>query len=236
MEVTQTINRVVERTIEQVTPATVNQPEKVTTTVVVNEDDRVLQTIAKNEKSIVRLKAVGTDGSEVFSGMGIVISDDGVIVVDIRSYTASPYVILFYDGKSYPAGKVFTDSADGLVFIKTGVPPNEDPKYTFYPATFGDSDGLKIGQTLVAISGQDSNAASVGRIFQLTLGSDKKTVTNILSDIKISKSNLGSPALDLSGEVIGLEAPFSEADTEYSYIPINIIKTTTPNALTELAK
>jgi S1-C subfamily serine protease len=191
VEVTQQINRVVERTIQQVAPA-VGQPEKVTTTVVVNEDDRVLETIAKNEKSIVRLRTIQADGSEIFSGIGIVVSDDGVIVADARSLVTSPSEILFSDGKTYPTGKIFNDDADGLVFIKANVPQSDNSKYTFYPATFGDSDGVKIGQTLVAISGKDSNAASVGRIFQLTFGADKKTVTNILSDIKISKTNLGT--------------------------------------------
>jgi S1-C subfamily serine protease len=236
VEVTQQISRVVERTIERVVPAE-GQPTKVTTTVVVNEEDRVLESISKNEKSIVRIKTTGADGTEVVAGLGLVVSADGIVVLDLRSYNAaSGYNISFFDGKTYPSGKVFIDSEKGLVFMKTIILQSENPKYTFYPATFGDSDGLKIGQTLVAISGRDSNAASIGRIYQLTFGEDKKTVKNIISDIKISKSHLGSPALNLSGEVVGLEAPFNESETEYSYIPINIVKIATTKALDELAK
>lgn len=236
VEVTQTINRVVEKTIERVVPAE-GQPEKVVTTVVVNEEDRVLDTIAKNEKSLVRLKTTGADGTEVVAGIGIVISADGVIVADLRSYNAaSAFTISFFDGKNYPAGGVFVDNEKGLVFMKTSVPQSESPKYTFHPATFGDSDALKIGQTLVAISGRDSNAASIGRVFQLVFSADKKMVTSVLSDIKISKSHFGGPALNLSGEVIGLEAPFTELDTEYPFVPINIIKSATSKALAELAK
>jgi len=236
VEVTQQINRVVERTIEKVVPAD-GQPEKIVTTVVVNEEDRVLEAIAKNEKSIVRLKTAGADGSEIFSGIGLVVSGDGTIAADLRSYNAaSPFTILFYDGKTYPSGKVFVDSVNGLVFIKTSVPQGETPKYTFYPTVFSNSDGLKIGQTLVVISGRDSNAVSIGRIYQLTLGQDKKTVTSILSDLKISKTHLGSPAVNLSGEVIGLESPFNEIDTEYSFVPINVVKLATTKALEELAK
>ena len=78
VEVTQQINRVVERTIERVVPAD-GQPAKTTTTVVVSEEDRILEAITKNEKSIVRLKTVGADGSEIFAGIGLVISADGVI-------------------------------------------------------------------------------------------------------------------------------------------------------------
>lgn len=236
VEVTQNINRVVERTIERVVPSE-GKPEKVVTTVVINEEDRVLEAIAKNEKSIVRLKTVGADGSEVATGFGLVVSAGGVVVADLRSYSnTSSYSISFYDGKTYPTGKVFVDNENSLVFIKTVIPQDESPKYTFYPIVFGNSDSLKIGQTLVSISGRDSNAASIGRIFQLSFGEDRKTITNILSDIKIAKSHPGSPVLNLSSEVVGLEAPFSELDTEYSYIPINIIKGVTPKALEELAR
>jgi S1-C subfamily serine protease len=236
VEVTQTINRVVEKTIQQVTP-TDGQPTKVTTTVVVSDEDQILKSIAGNEKSIVRLKVAGADGSEVFLGMGIVVSDNGTIVADLRSYiSAPPSSISFYDGKTYPTGKVFTDDTDGLVFIKANVPQNDNSKYVFYPATLGNSDGLKIGQTLVAISGLNSNAASVGRIFQLVFGTDKQTITNILSDIKISKIHLGSPVLNLSGEIVGIEAPIGETDTEYSYVPINKVKAAITKSLAELAK
>lgn len=236
VEVTQNINRIVERTIEKVVPAE-GQPERTVTTVVVNEEDRILESIAKNEKSIVRIKTTGADGSEVVSALGLVVATDGTIVTDLRGYNSSQsYKISYYDGKAYSSGKVFRDDANGLVFMRPAVPGNESPKYTFYPAVLGDSDGLKIGQTLVALSGRDSNAASIGRVFQLSYSEDKKNVTHISSDIKISKPHLGSPALNLSGEVVGLEAPTGETGTEYSYIPINMIKSAVAKALEELSR
>ena len=236
VEVTQNINRVVERTIERVVTEQ-GEPEKIVTTVVVNEEDRILESIAKNEKSIVRLQTLGADGSEIVSGLGLVTSADGVIVADVRSYNAnSSYSIVFYDGKSYPLGKIHMDKENGLVFFTVAIPKGETPKYVFHPAVFGNSDGLKIGQTLVVISGRDSNAATIGRVFQLSFGEDQKTVTDILSDIKISKSHPGSPAINLSGEIIGLEEPFSDSNSEYSFIPANTIKTASAKAAAELAK
>lgn len=234
VEVTQTINRVVEKTIERVVPAE-GQSAKTVTTVVVNEEDRILEAIAKNEKSIVRLRTTAADGSEIFAGLGLVVSVEGLIVADSRGYNpASTFSILFSDGKIYSSGKVFVSG--NLIFIKTDLPQNEKGKYTFYPAIFGNSDILKVGQSLVAISGRDSNAVSIGRIFQLKFNADKKTVENIFSDIKVSKAHLGSPVLNLSGEVIGLEMPLVEADTEYSYLPSNTIKSATAKALEELGK
>jgi len=236
VEVTQNINRVVEKTIERVVTEP-GKPDKVVTTVVVNEEDRVLEAIAKNEKSIVRLKTVGADGTEIVAGLGLVVSAEGIIVVDLRSYSAaSTYSILFYDDKVYQGNKTYINNTDGLVFIKMMIPKNENPKYTFYPAVLGNSDVLKIGQTIVSISGKDSNAVSIGRVRQLLFTDDKKTVTKIISDTLIGKSNFGSSALSLSGDVIGLEAPFGEFDTRYSYIPINTVKNSIPKAIEELAK
>lgn len=236
VEVTQNISRVVERTIERVVTEP-GKPEKITTTVVVNEEDRVLEAITKNEKSIVRLKTIGADGTEVVAGLGLVVSADGTIVADLRSYSSNAsYSILFHDGKSYPTGKIFIDNPNGLVFIKTTIPKNDNSKYVFHPVVFGNSDGLKIGQTLVAISGRDSNAVSIGRIFQLKFAEDKKTITSIISDIKVSRVHLGGPVLNLSGEAVGMEATLSESETEYSYSPSNIIKTATIKALAELTK
>lgn len=236
VEVTQQINRVVEKTIERVVTEP-GKPEKITTTVVVNEEDRVLESIAKNEKSIVRLKTTGSDGSEIFAGLGLVVSADGVIAADLRSYSsASSFKISFSNGKTYSSGKIFVDKENGFIFIKTDFPKTENPKPIFYPAVFGNSDGVKIGQTLVAISGRDSNAASIGRVFQLSFATDKKTVTNILSDIKVSKSHFGSLVMNLTGEVIGLEAPVGEAETEYSFLPINFVRIATTKALAELSK
>jgi S1-C subfamily serine protease len=107
---------------------------------------------------------------------------------------------------------------------------------TFYPAVLGNSDNLKIGQSMVAISGRDSNAASIGRVFQLFLSEDKSSVIEIQSDLKVSRAHLGSPALNLSGEIIGIEIPPTEGETEYSYLPINIVKSSTSKALEEMSK
>ncbi|MBN2094007.1 MAG: trypsin-like peptidase domain-containing protein [Candidatus Zambryskibacteria bacterium] len=238
VEVTQNINRVVERTIEKVVPEETNgNIEKVIETVVINEEDRILEAIEKNKKSIVRLKAIAIDGSEIFAGFGLVISDDGVIIADARSLNISKnFNIVFYDDKIYSSGKIISDKENGLIFIKAAVPKVESGKYVFSRAVFGNSDVLKIGQSLIAITGRDSNAASIGRVFQLKYDDDKTTVTSIYSDIKISRSYPGSPAINLSGEIIGLESPVAASDTEYSYMPINFIKTKINENLTKLAE
>src|SRR3989338_8034713 len=71
--VTQTINRVVERTIEKVVPAPTQQTASVITkeTIVVKEDALVVEAVAKNTKSVVSIIAVSGEGeskTENFAG------------------------------------------------------------------------------------------------------------------------------------------------------------------------
>lgn len=234
--VTQNINRIVEKTIERVVTEE-GKPEKIVTTVVVNEEDRILETIAKNEKSLVRLKTISSDGTEVIAGLGLVVSSDGTIVYHLSNYNnSSSYSVTFHDGKNYPTSKVYLDNENNLVFLKINIPKNDTSKYVFYPAVFGNSDLLKIGQTLVAVSGQVSNAVTIGRVRQLIFNEDKKIIKSLISDIPILKSYSGSPVLNLSGEVIGLESPSFEGATHYSYFSANIVKSATPKALAELSK
>jgi S1-C subfamily serine protease len=204
-------------------------------TVVVSEEDRVVEAISKNEKSVVRLRTPGADGTSTVSGMGIVVSENGTVMVDSRSYNSSfTYSIEYHDGKVYQIGKVEIRSSDGLVFIKPLVPGDETPKYTFHPASFGDSDSLKIGQTIVALAGRDSNTVSMGRVKQLETNSQKKVI-GIISDIPTGRILPGSSIINLSGEIVGVEALSGDSAT-YRYIPINALKLAKTEALVELAK
>ena len=234
VEVTQTINRVVEKTIEQVTPVDTGKTEKVITTVVVSEEDRVLDAISKNEKSIVRLKTRGADGTDVFVGLGLVVSDSGLVVSDIKTYNPGfAYSVYFDDGKVYSSKEVLADNENGLVFMSLSFLKNDTGKHTFYPIKLGDSLKLKLGQTVISISGRESNSISIGRVKQLYTG-EGKSLISIETDIPISRNIFGSPIMNLSGEVVGLEIPQTEGDINYAYMPITKITKTLPSVLEKL--
>src|SRR3990167_3502922 len=89
--IAQTVNRVVERTVERVVPATQNAAAAtvITTekTIVVKESDLVAKAVADAMPSIVRLyrddgKDVEGKALETFLGLGIVLSEGGVMVGD----------------------------------------------------------------------------------------------------------------------------------------------------------
>jgi S1-C subfamily serine protease len=231
IEVTQTINRVVERTIEQVVPNDGGK-EIVREVQVVSEEDLVLESISKSAKSVVRIKTLGFDGTEIVTGLGVVIGE-GLVVADAQSITGgSNYTVIFPDSKAYGVAKTYT--SNGMTFLKIGKPANE--KYTFFPASLGNADSLKLGQTVIAISGKVTNSVSIGRVSQIEKTSDASGISRIMTDIRFIKAQPGSPLLNLAGEIIGFESGAREGDSVLTYIPISIVKNDLKTATDELAK
>lgn len=231
VEVTQTINRVVERTIEKVTPMETGGKEVVREVQVVNEEDLVLESIEKSAKSIVRIKSPGFDGAEIVVGLGLVISN-GVIVTDSRSVSSgTSFKVVFADGKAYSTAKSWTDG--GLTFLNVGIPSGE--KYIFFPASLGKPDALKLGQTVIAISGKDSNSVSISRVSKLAKD-DAGKLAEVLTDVPTSRAQRGSALFNLNGEVVGIESPIAENATSISYTPISKVQNLIARALEELKK
>lgn len=233
VEVTQTINRVVEKTIERVVPEDgVGKQTIKEITTVVSEEDLVLDSIDKNTKSIVRLKTIGFDGSEIFSGIGIVLTTDGIIVVDSESFKSGNYTALFHDGAVYGIAKSYKDLDSGFTFLKIGKTASDN--YKFYPASFGNSSTLRLGQTVIAVYGKDRNMVSIGRVSDIKKD-ESGTIGSIGTDIKFIKQNLGSPIINLSGDVLGIEKSV-DGDFFNSYIPIANIQNIMKTAVSELSK
>ncbi len=235
--VTQTINRVVERTIEKV--ATVdggnenNSGEVIKeVTNVVSEEDLILESIEKNTKSIARVKTVGFDGSEIVVSIGVIVSSDGIVTFGQDTYSVNQkYQIEYPDGSEYSVSKVFEDKESGFVFMKPGIPLTE--KRIFVPAKLGDSDILRLGQTLIAVSGKESNAVTVGRVAELVKKADKLTAVD--TDIRSSRAMTGSPVLNLSADLVGIEIEDSNS-AAISYFPINALKNSINRAISDLNK
>ena len=108
----------------------------------------------------------GTQLEQVGGGSGFIISSDGLILTNkhVVSDTNASYSVLTNDGKTYPAQVLARDPNQDLAVLKidaTGLPT----------VTLGDSDGLQLGQTAIAIGntlGQFSNTVSVGVISGLS--------------------------------------------------------------------
>jgi hypothetical protein len=228
VEVTRNINRIVERTVETVTPANVLSAGKQVTTIVVNEDDSVTSAINKNTKSIVRIKEQdGVVFGTNFYALGMVVSKDGLIATDRKNIIfTNLYTGVMSDGTEFKLIPMGVDKKTNFILFKVNLPV--DTKYNFTPVVFAEGD-LKLGQTVVSIGGDVSNAVSVGRITILKDSSvgttTPKTIINIATDVSANDIVDGAVALNLSGEVVGVRLG---NDWSKTFTPISVLKKELP--------
>lgn len=231
IEVTRNINRIVEKTIETVTPAVPSTTQKEVTTVVVKEEDQIIDSINKNVKSIVRISTKETITGEVsLYGIGLVYNKEGFIVADKKTISSLyKYIATMSDGTDFVLTPTGVDKQTNFIVFKPVIPESTDPKapaYVFSPASFSDVD-LKLGQTLVGLGGVSSNSIAVGRVTTLdfktsgTGTSTVKTISNIDTDLSTKDLLSGSPAFNLSGDIVGIKL---SNDGLRSFTPVSVLK------------
>ena len=234
--VTQTINRVVERTIEKVVtePAQNNNAATVITreTIVVKEDDKIVESVAKNKESIVRIYTNNTnkESAQVFIGLGTVVSAEGLIATgDVFADQSGKYLVTLDNNTFYNVKVLPKKEGDRFYFLKV-VQSEQDP-VTFVPVTISNSDSLNLGQTVIAWGGQIQNSVSTGIVSSLintpntsaTTSDSVKQITAINTNINLLDSLSGGPLLNLSGEVVGIRVSSNISD-KYNFLPANLLK------------
>ncbi|MCX5333131.1 MULTISPECIES: S1C family serine protease [unclassified Streptomyces] len=104
--------------------------------------------------SIVEINATLSNGSS--TGSGVIITSDGEIITNNHVISgASSIKVSTSDGKEYTAKVVGTDSAKDLALIKL------ENASGLTPATLGDSDGVQVGDEVVAIGSPEGLTGTV---------------------------------------------------------------------------
>ncbi|MEW2184914.1 trypsin-like peptidase domain-containing protein [Streptomyces cellulosae] len=104
--------------------------------------------------SIVEIKAASSSGSA--TGSGVIVTGDGEVVTNNHVVSgASQIQVWTHDGKTYSARVVGTDSSKDLALIKL-----EDAS-GLKAATLGDSDGVQVGDQVVAIGSPEGLTGTV---------------------------------------------------------------------------
>lgn len=224
--VTQTINRVVEKTIERVVTEPAeddgnDQPiEREVVTVVVNEEDRTIEAIEKNSPSLVRIYEKVTEDEAVFASMGIIISNTGTVITDAVSVNNGREYIAMHNSGEYGLDLISKEQDSQIA--KLSINQTGTTTVQFVPAEFGNSDNLKLGQSVISLSGQSSNKVSIGVVSEIVGGGAEVAP---LIDTSVSATNIlpGSILLNLSGQIIGARITGSQ-NRPSSFIPINVLK------------
>ncbi len=164
-------------------------------------------------------------------GSGFIISSDGLILTNrhVVVDNDADYTVLTNDGKEYKAKVLAKDSVNDLALVKI------DTK-GLVPVPLGDSSGIQIGQTAIAIGyalGEYKNTVTrgvvsgVNRVVQAEDGTGETEVIQeaIQTDAAINPGNSGGPLLNLAGEVIGINTAINSQGQSVGFaIPINIAK------------
>ncbi|MEU1178048.1 trypsin-like peptidase domain-containing protein [Streptomyces sp. NPDC005820] len=104
--------------------------------------------------SVVEINATLSNGSS--TGSGVIITSDGEIVTNNHVISgASSIKVTTSDGKSYTAKVVGTDSKKDLALIKL------ENASGLKAATLGDSDGIQVGDEVVAIGSPEGLTGTV---------------------------------------------------------------------------
>ncbi len=185
-----------------------------------DESSAIIDVATKAGPSVVRIFEQGVDPNSVLPqqtegiGSGIIFDANGWILTNRHVVAgANSLTVELKDGTKY-AGKIYgVDTLTDLAIVKveaTGLST----------ATVGDSDGLKVGELVVAIGsplGTFSNTVTSGIV--------SATGRRIQTDAAINPGNSGGPLLDAPGAVIGVNTAIAKDASGIGFsIPINIAR------------
>ncbi len=171
------------------------------------------------------------------SGSGVVVRlprQSGMFVLTnnhvIADATRDQITINLSDGRIIRPSRVWTDPESDVAILKI-----EADERMVIPGTLGDSDGVRVGQWVLAFGSPFGLNQSVthGIISakdrgQVSLGSTIRIKDFLQTDAAINPGSSGGPLLNLEGEVIGINtaiASTSGNNTGVSFsIPINLVK------------
>ena len=197
--------------------------------ITIEESSAIIDVAAKAGPSVVRITTEGVDPNAAIPqegvGSGVIFDSNGWVLTNRHVVAgATKLVVELQDGTEY-AGTIYgVDTLTDLAIVKidaTGLPA----------ATVGDSDGLKVGELVIAIGsplGTFSNTVTSGIVSATgrritTDGGDLRNL--IQTDAAINPGNSGGPLLDATGAVIGINTAIARDASGIGFsIPINIAR------------
>jgi S1-C subfamily serine protease len=137
-------------------------------------------------------------------GSGLVIAPDGYVLTNAHVVDGADEVeVVFAEGASYRAPVVGTDGATDLALVRVLGP-------SLPAAELGDSDGLRVGQLVIAIGdplGLQSTVTTgvVSALGRSLRAKDGRIIENVIqTDAALNPGNSGGPLVDTHGKVVGV--------------------------------
>lgn len=186
--------------------------------------------------SVVTIEVTGSASSDRFgsadpqsqqvsdTGSGVILRDTGYILTNNHVVAAAvrggSVSVTLTDGRTVPAKIVGTDPTSDLAVIKvTGI-------NGLTAATFADSEGLKVGQAVLAVGAPLglSNTVTEGIVSTLhrpvatgeSGASSQSVIDAVQTDAAINPGNSGGALVDLGGRVVGINSAIASTGSSAS--------------------
>ncbi|HLZ19034.1 MAG TPA: Do family serine endopeptidase [Smithellaceae bacterium] len=185
--------------------------------------EKLSPTVVNIATSKVVKDRLGRDMTQKGMGTGFIISGDGYIFTNNHVVDkAGKIKVKLADGKEYEAEIKGRDPATDLALIKI------NPTATLPHAPLGDSDKVRIGESVFAIG----NPLGLDHTITAGIISAKGRVIGagpydnfLQTDASINPGNSGGPLCNMAGEVVGINtAIIAQAQGIGFAIPINMAK------------
>lgn len=209
--ITQTVNRVVERTVETVVPRDSGATQVITkeTTVVVKEDDLITDSVAKSLGKTGRVFS-GTATSSPVSALATQITS-GVLVTDANFVDKEHMVQIGNITDLFVVSKRFPEIGIAVLV------PKATSTQLATPFRVGDTNSVKLGQTVVALVSVANERVSIGAVAARFAFADVKTEGKDAVSVKAIDTNIsatlvpGTPLVNVFGDLVGISTAVSKA-------------------------
>jgi putative serine protease PepD len=172
--------------------------------------------------SIVRINASASGSNSGGLGSGVVIDKDGHILTNNHVVADFDEIdVQLADGTSASATVVGRDPGNDLAVIKADIPADK-----LKPAVLGDSDAIRVGETVIAVGNPfdlegtvtQGIVSGIGR--SLNEGGGRPLRQLIQADAAINPGNSGGALFNARGEVIGITTAIENPSGDRVFVGI----------------
>jgi serine protease Do len=162
-------------------------------------------------------------------GSGVIMTEDGYILTNNHVIEkADEITVIMNDNREYPAELVGRDELTDVAVVKI-------EGETFQPISIGDSDGVQIGEWVLAVGAPldlrstvtSGIVSAIGRSLDI-IGQELSVEDFIQVDAAINPGNSGGALVNLDGKLIGVNTAIATRNrgfVGYGFaIPINLAK------------
>lgn len=154
-----------------------------------------------------------TEKVQTSAGSGFIFSKDGYIMSNrhVVADENADYTVVLSDGTELPAEVIARDNLNDVAILKV---KDQTALQNIEPLTFGTSEGLRIGQRVIAIGNALAEfqntvttgiVSGLGRSVVASGGMEAEKIQGLIqTDAAINPGNSGGPLVSLDGQVIGM--------------------------------